>query len=182
MQVHHPYQAADLLFWSSMRQAVSIQLLAQFTVLVQCLQVLEDHSRPVLSLAIAGDKLFSGSYDYTIKVWSLDTLQRLKTLTGQHLPHALYAYIPLLPLGFMAVCCDICPARACGAGLKIGLLPLALHTLPLQLLSCASRCQSDFFDASAACFGAALSVSHGSRIRRVLRRALGCSAGPSSGK
>ncbi len=49
------------------------------------LQVLEDHSRPVLSLAIADNKLFSGSYDYTIKVWSLDTLQRLKTLTGE--PH-----------------------------------------------------------------------------------------------
>lgn len=46
-------------------------------------QVLEDHSRPVLSLAIADNKLFSGSYDYTIKVWSLDTLQRLKTLTGR---------------------------------------------------------------------------------------------------
>ena len=45
-------------------------------------QVLEDHARPVLSLAVAGSKLFSGSYDYTIKVWSMDTLQRLKTLTG----------------------------------------------------------------------------------------------------
>ena len=47
------------------------------------MQVLEDHSRPVLSLAIADNKLFSGSYDYTIKVWSLNTLQRLKTLTGE---------------------------------------------------------------------------------------------------
>ena len=37
----------------------------------------------MLSLAIADNKLFSGSYDYTIKVWSLDTLQRLKTLTGE---------------------------------------------------------------------------------------------------
>lgn len=45
-------------------------------------QVLEDHSRPVLSLAIAGDKLFSGSYDYTVKVWNLDTLTRMKTLEG----------------------------------------------------------------------------------------------------
>ena len=45
-------------------------------------QVLEDHTRPVLSLAVTDRKLFSGSYDYTIKVWSLDTLQRLKTLTG----------------------------------------------------------------------------------------------------
>ena len=49
------------------------------------MQVLEDHSRPVLSLAIADNKLFSGSYDYTIKVWSLNTLQRLKTLTGEYL-------------------------------------------------------------------------------------------------
>lgn len=32
------------------------------------LQVLEDHVRPVLSLAVADGKLFSGSYDYTIKV------------------------------------------------------------------------------------------------------------------
>ena len=44
--------------------------------------MLEDHARPVLSLAVAGRRLFSGSYDYTIKVWCLDTLTRLKTLTG----------------------------------------------------------------------------------------------------
>ena len=53
--------------------------------LLALMQVLEDHSRPVLSLAIADNKLFSGSYDYTIKVWSLNTLQRLKTLTGESL-------------------------------------------------------------------------------------------------
>lgn len=45
-------------------------------------QVLESHTRPVLSLAIAGGRLFSGSYDYTIRVWNLETLQREKTLTG----------------------------------------------------------------------------------------------------
>ncbi len=48
----------------------------------RCERVLEDHVRPVLSLVVAGNLLFSGSYDYTIKVWNLDTLQRLKTLTG----------------------------------------------------------------------------------------------------
>ena len=68
------------------------------------MQVLEDHSRPVLSLAIADNKLFSGSYDYTIKVWSLDTLQRLKTLTGApatislHLhPHLAFCSCTLKP-------------------------------------------------------------------------------------
>lgn len=58
--------------------------------------MLEDHSRPVLSLAIADGKLFSGSYDYTIKVWSLDSLQRLKTLTG-----ALATLLLALATGFM---------------------------------------------------------------------------------
>jgi len=34
----------------------------------RCECVLEDHTRPVLSLAISNGRLFSGSYDYTIKV------------------------------------------------------------------------------------------------------------------
>lgn len=38
-------------------------------------QVLESHTRPVLSLAMCGNRLFSGSYDYSIRVWNLDTLQ-----------------------------------------------------------------------------------------------------------
>ena len=38
-------------------------------------QVLESHTRPVLSLAVCGNRLFSGSYDYSIRVWNLDTLQ-----------------------------------------------------------------------------------------------------------
>ena len=33
----------------------------------RCEHVLEDHTRPVLSLAISGGRLYSGSYDYTIK-------------------------------------------------------------------------------------------------------------------
>ena len=38
-------------------------------------QVLESHTRPVLSLAVCGNRLFSGSYDYSIRVWNLDTMQ-----------------------------------------------------------------------------------------------------------
>lgn len=53
-----------------------------YVCMCRCERVLEDHVRPVLSLAVAGNRLFSGSYDYTIKVWCLDSLQRLKTLTG----------------------------------------------------------------------------------------------------
>lgn len=34
----------------------------------RCERVLENHSRPVLSLAVSNGRLYSGSYDYTIKV------------------------------------------------------------------------------------------------------------------
>jgi len=77
---------------------------------------MEDHSRPVLSLAISNGKIYSGSYDYNIKagtdltflisavnhalsssftnrvliphlpppiqVWDLNSLMRIKTLSG----------------------------------------------------------------------------------------------------
>lgn len=33
----------------------------------RCEQVMEDHTRPVLSLAISNGKIYSGSYDYNIK-------------------------------------------------------------------------------------------------------------------
>ena len=36
----------------------------------RCEHVLEDRTRPVLSLSISNGKLYSGSYDYSIKVSS----------------------------------------------------------------------------------------------------------------
>ena len=72
----------------------------------------------MLSLAIADDKLFSGSYDYTIKVWSLDTLQRLKTLTGQHPQQALTPFITFVSTGCMTVCCEVSAPGPYGIGLR----------------------------------------------------------------
>lgn len=46
------------------------------------LQVLEDHTRPVLSLAVTDTHLYSGSYDCTIRVWELETLTRVAVLEG----------------------------------------------------------------------------------------------------
>ena len=50
----------------------------------RCLHVLEEHTRPVLSLAISEThkKLFSGSYDCSIRVWDLTTYRRVKSLHG----------------------------------------------------------------------------------------------------
>ena len=46
--------------------------------------MLDEHTRPVLSLAIseAHEKLFSGSYDCSIRVWDLNTYRRVKSLHG----------------------------------------------------------------------------------------------------
>ena len=50
----------------------------------RCLHVLEEHTRPVLSLAVSERhaKLFSGSYDCSIRVWDLNTYRRVKSLHG----------------------------------------------------------------------------------------------------
>lgn len=50
----------------------------------RCVQVLEEHTRPVLSLAVSQrhGKLFSGSYDCSIRVWDLTTFRRVRSLHG----------------------------------------------------------------------------------------------------
>ena len=48
----------------------------------RCIHVLEDHRRPVLSLASTDDYIFSGSYDYTVRVWDWATQRRVATLRG----------------------------------------------------------------------------------------------------
>lgn len=45
-------------------------------------QVLEGHTRPVLSLAWSATHLFSGSYDHTIRVWDLNSLAKVTILSG----------------------------------------------------------------------------------------------------
>ena len=50
----------------------------------RCMHVLEEHTRPVLSLAVSVEhgKLFSGSYDCSIRVWDLNTFRRIRSLHG----------------------------------------------------------------------------------------------------
>ncbi|KAG4117946.1 hypothetical protein ERO13_D12G262300v2 [Gossypium hirsutum] len=42
---------------------------------------LKGHTLPVVSLMVGANRLYSGSMDHSIKVWSLETLQCLQTLT-----------------------------------------------------------------------------------------------------
>ena len=88
----------------------------------------------MLSLAIADNKLFSGSYDYTIKVWSLDTLQRLKTLTGQPPTRSLCAGVPVSGRTYPEVVFHV----ACMTGANEGAWPFALAWLTMQL--CWAQC------------------------------------------
>jgi len=50
----------------------------------RCVHVLEEHTRPVLSLAVSTKhkRLFSGSYDCTVRVWDITTFRRMKVLSG----------------------------------------------------------------------------------------------------
>ena len=48
----------------------------------RCVHVLEDHRRPVLSLAVTDQFIFSGSYDFTIKVWDWNGYRKVVTLRG----------------------------------------------------------------------------------------------------
>ncbi|TXG62778.1 hypothetical protein EZV62_009772 [Acer yangbiense] len=41
---------------------------------------MKGHIRPVICLAVGGNRLYSGSMDYSIKVWDLETLQSVMTL------------------------------------------------------------------------------------------------------
>ena len=47
-----------------------------------CIATLEGHTASVLALAIGGGKLFSGSFDKTIRVWDATTHAHLTTLEG----------------------------------------------------------------------------------------------------
>ena len=40
------------------------------------------HTDAVRALAVANDRLFSGSYDGTVKVWDVKTMECLQTLAG----------------------------------------------------------------------------------------------------
>ncbi len=49
---------------------------------LQRLKTLTGHTDAVRALAVNGGRLFSGSYDGSVKVWDIETLECLKTLTG----------------------------------------------------------------------------------------------------
>lgn len=47
-----------------------------------CLATLTGHTGPVRTLVRCGDKIFSGSYDKTVRVWDVHTHRCLSTLAG----------------------------------------------------------------------------------------------------
>lgn len=49
---------------------------------LECVATLTGHTGPVRTLVRCGDKIFSGSYDKTVRVWDTDSLKCLATLVG----------------------------------------------------------------------------------------------------
>jgi hypothetical protein len=124
----------------------------------RCEHVLEDHTRPVLSLAINGNRLYSGSYDFTIKVsWAWQTaaaaankqqrtnvqhaLHMLRTLSAVALPADLSVHHDAA-VGATA-CCSllVCSLFSLAASGPSTCSPSRLNRCcRLQLCRCASRC------------------------------------------
>ena len=48
----------------------------------KCLARLKGHTHGVRSLTLYGNKLFSGGFDRTIRVWNADTHEHLATMEG----------------------------------------------------------------------------------------------------
>lgn len=71
---------------------------------LQRLKTLTGHTDAVRTLAVYGGRLFSGSYDGTVKVWDIDTLECLKTLTGHTGPVRTLVYRCGGGSGFTNVC------------------------------------------------------------------------------
>ncbi|GLT36013.1 hypothetical protein SLA2020_104180 [Shorea laevis] len=71
----------DLLFAGTQDGTI---LAWKFNVANNCFEpaaCLKGHTLAVVSLVVGGNRLYSGSMDHSIRVWSLETLQRLQTLT-----------------------------------------------------------------------------------------------------
>ncbi len=51
---------------------------------MECVKTLTGHSGPVRTLVYSGGRMFSGSYDKTVRVWDVDHLTCLSTLQGAH--------------------------------------------------------------------------------------------------
>ncbi len=49
---------------------------------LECIATLSGHTGPVRTLVRCGDKIFSGSYDKTVRVWDANSLRCLATLVG----------------------------------------------------------------------------------------------------
>ncbi|KAL6580417.1 hypothetical protein OROMI_008441 [Orobanche minor] len=57
----------------------------KFNVAANCFQPvasLKGHTLAVVTLVVIGNRMYSGSMDHSIRVWSLETLQCIQTLPG----------------------------------------------------------------------------------------------------
>lgn len=57
---------------------------------MECVKTLTGHSGPVRTLVYSGGRMFSGSYDKTVRVWDVEHLTCLATLQGVHLAGCLF--------------------------------------------------------------------------------------------
>ncbi|KAE8704677.1 Zinc finger CCCH domain-containing protein 63 [Hibiscus syriacus] len=79
-QVHAMVVFNDLLF-AGTQDGILVWKFNAVTNAFEPVASLKGHTRPVVSLIVGANRLYSGSMDHSIKVWSLETLQCIQTLT-----------------------------------------------------------------------------------------------------
>ncbi|KAL6554706.1 hypothetical protein OROHE_007445 [Orobanche hederae] len=81
-QVYLLVVGSDMLFAGTQEGTI---LAWKFNVAANCFQPvasLKGHTLAVVTLVVIGNRMYSGSMDHSIRVWSLETLQCTQTLPG----------------------------------------------------------------------------------------------------
>ncbi|CAM8907341.1 unnamed protein product [Rhodiola kirilowii] len=81
-KVHSVIVVGDVIFAGAQDGVILAWKTSSEFNMLQPSATLPGHDKAVVSLAVGGSHLYTGSLDHTIKVWDLNTLECLQTLTG----------------------------------------------------------------------------------------------------
>ncbi|CAM8901883.1 unnamed protein product [Rhodiola kirilowii] len=81
-KVHSVIVASDVIFAGAQDGVILVWKTSSESSMLQPSETILGHDKAVVSMAVGGNHLYTGSLDHTVKVWDLNTLQCVQTLTG----------------------------------------------------------------------------------------------------
>ncbi|KAL9689978.1 hypothetical protein QQ045_010371 [Rhodiola kirilowii] len=81
-KVHSVIVASDVIFAGAQDGVILVWKTSSESSMLQPSATILGHDKAVVSLAVGGNHLYTGSLDHTVKVWDLNTLECVQTLTG----------------------------------------------------------------------------------------------------